>query len=200
MNQPKEYYKSYLADDKIGFIGEYLLVKMMLENPNHILEFGCGTGKHLKKLQDRGINTIGVDVSLINIIKAQVKHDLPFVVCTDENYLRNFCNIDIVFTVSVLDHIKNVSDIIGEFKRITNYSVYLAETNDIVGEHYFKHNYESYGFTKIPDFDWKGEDGAIYYIWKWEKNPPEVIEEKEIEKVIEPKKRGGKRVWNSGGN
>lgn len=166
----KDFYKSYQADDKVGFIGEYLLVKIKEENPQHVLDFGCGSGKHIDRLNREGIPTIGVDISLMNIQRAKFKYDLPCVVCSDETYLRNLCNVDVVFTVSVLDHIKDIDEIIAEFKRISNKCVYLAETNDAhVGEFYYKHSYEKLGFKKLKDFEWKGEDGAMYYIWKWTK-------------------------------
>lgn len=166
---PKEYYKNYQADDKVGMIGDWLLVKISLDNPIHILEFGCGTGKHLTQLHKRGISTLGIDISPMNVITAMTRHNLPFVVCSDETYLRNICNIDVVFTVSVLDHIENIDGIIGEFKRIANKCIYLAETNDShIGEHYFKHDYESYGFEKM-DFEWIGQDGGQYFVWRWEK-------------------------------
>jgi len=182
---PKEFYKTYLADDKVGLIGEYLLTAIILNNPVHVLEFGCGTGKHLIRLNDRSICTLGIDISAINVITAITKYKLPFVVCSDESYLRNICNVDVVFTCSVLDHIENIDEIIAEFKRIANKTVYLAETNDHeTGQHYFKHDYESMGFVKVPDFDWKGEDGAMYYVWKWERGfeLKPITDEKEIEK------------------
>lgn len=180
MNKAKEFYKSYLADDNIGFISEYLLVKIKEENPNHVLEFGCGSGKNLDRLNKELIPTIGIDISLMNVMKAKLKYDLPCVICSDETYLRNMCNVDTVFTVSVLDHIEEIDEIILEFKRIANKSVFLAETNDLVFDHYFKHDYESFGFEKIPDFEWKGEDGASYYIWKWVKENETIIEEASI--------------------
>ena len=170
MSKSKEFYKSYQADDKVGYISEYLLVKIKEENPNHVLEFGCGSGKNLNRLNIEGIPTIGIDISLMNIQRAKFKYDLPCVICSDETYLRNMTNVDVVFTVSVLDHIKDVKNIVDEFKRIANKCVYLAETNDSnTGEFYYKHSYEKMGFTKLKDFEWKGEDGAMYYIWKWTK-------------------------------
>lgn len=128
-----------------------------------------GSGKHLAVLDNTRIATIGIDISMMNVIRAKAKHELPCVVCSDETYLRNLVNIDVVYTCSVLDHIEYIDDIIVEFKRICNRAVLLAETNDVVGNYYYPHNYESFGFTKIH-FDWKSDgDGATYSIWKWSK-------------------------------
>lgn len=135
--------------------------------PIHALEFGCGSGKNLKLLE--GVSTAGIDISFINIIKSVAKNDLTFAMFGDETHLRHLCNFDVVFTVSVLDHIENVEGIIGEFKRIANKAVFLAETNNQPGPHYFPHDYENMGFEKI-DYRWQSDgDGAIYYIWKWSK-------------------------------
>lgn len=128
-----------------------------------------GSGKHLNVLNNTKICTIGIDISMMNVIRAKAKYELPCVVCSDETYLRNLANIDVVFTCSVLDHIKDIEGIVSEFKRICNKCVILAETRDVIGEYYFDHNYESHGFTKIH-FDWKSDgDGATYSIWKWSK-------------------------------
>lgn len=120
-------------------------------------------------LNNTKIATIGIDISMINIIRANAKYELPCLVCSDETYLRNLVNIDVVFTCSVLDHIENIKDIIVEFKRICNKAVILAETQDIIGSYYYNHDYNSFGFEKLP-FDWRSDgDGALYSIWKWKK-------------------------------
>jgi hypothetical protein len=109
-----------------------------------------------------------MDVSWLNITHAFTK-GLRFLVLGDETHLRHLCNFDVVFTVSVLDHIEDVGGVINEFKRIANKSIYLAETNDVPGQYYYPHDYESYGFKKL-DFGWKSEaDGAVYNIYKWNK-------------------------------
>lgn len=132
-----------------------------------MLDFGCGSGKHLDVLHRANVCTIGIDISMINVIRANAKYELPCLICSDETYLRNLANVDVVFTCSVLDHIKDVDGIIDEFKRICNKSIVLAETNDTPSVFYYPHDYESYGFTKL-DFEWKSDgDGATYYLWKW---------------------------------
>jgi 2-polyprenyl-3-methyl-5-hydroxy-6-metoxy-1,4-benzoquinol methylase len=164
----KEYYSTYRADDKLSELNLELIREVLKFDPVHVLELGCGTGKNLAPLNAAGICTIGIDISPMNIYKAIHKYDLPCVICSDETYLRNLCNVDVVFTVSVLDHIENVYDIIEEFKRIANKAVILAETQMNVGDHYFSHLYNSYGFTPTS-FQYVGEDGATYGIWIWTK-------------------------------
>jgi hypothetical protein len=163
-----EFYKTYLADDNVSALSVELLRQVILMAPVHVLDYGSGTGKHANILNDAGICTIAYDISFLNVIKGKSKYELPCSILADESYLRHLCNVDCVMTTSVLDHIKDVSGIINEFKRIANKAVFLAETNDEVGQYYFAHDYESYGFKKL-DFEYTGEDGAKYFIWVWKK-------------------------------
>lgn len=177
--QAKEYYKTYLADDKLSALSRRLFIEISKENPNHIFEFGCGTGKNINHFE---AVTCGMDISFLNVTHAYTKN-LPFLILGDETHLRHLCNFDVVFTVSVLDHIQDISGIIDEFKRIANKAVFLAETTDTPGEFYYTHRYEDYGFEKVSQselidastrpFSWTSlpplGDGATYHIWKWRK-------------------------------
>lgn len=165
---PKEFYKTYQADENISELAETLMTLINREDANHAFEFGMGSGKHLKRLHQKGIETFGIDISILNCIRAQSQ--MMGIAFGDEKYLRHLVNFDVVFTVSVLDHIEDVDAIIGELKRIANKSVFLLETNDTPAPYYYPHNYESFGFAKLK-FSWVSEkgDGATYYIWKWNK-------------------------------
>jgi ubiquinone/menaquinone biosynthesis C-methylase UbiE len=165
----KDYYKTYRADDTLSELSWTLLSEVMKFDPVHVLDYGCGSGKHLYMFHRNNICTIGVDISPMNCAKAIHKYDLPCIINSDETYLRHLCNVDCVFTCSVLDHIEDIDAIIAEFKRIANKSVILAETNDRINEHYYPHVYEAYGFRKL-DYSWLSDgDGANYSIWIWEK-------------------------------
>ena len=165
----KEFYKSYRADDYLQDLNYALTNEVASYSPIHVFEFGCGTGKNLAELNAMGICTAGVDISPDNIAKAIHRHNLPCVVCSDETYLRHLCNFDVVFTCSVLDHIEDVAGIVDELKRIANKAVVIAEaTRHDPETYYWKHNYELMGFVKTS-FEWTGDDGATYHIWKFEK-------------------------------
>lgn len=168
---PKEFYSTYVADDNTSELTDQLLNEVNKYNPVHALEFGCGSGKNLKPLQDYGVCVTGLDISFINVIRARARNEIRNIICGDETHLRHLCNFDVVFTCSVIDHIESPEKIIQEFKRIANKAVILAETKDIVGPHYFSHKYESWGFTKV-DYCWKSRegDGASYFIWVWTKS------------------------------
>ncbi len=167
----KEYYKTYQADDKLSDLSRELLSEVMKYDPIHVLDFGCGTGKHLSPLNGAGVCTIGIDVSPMNCMKAIHKYDLPCIICGDETYLRNLANVDVVFTCSVLDHIENVEPVINQLKRISNKAVILAETSDFHVNHYFRHDFKKWDFRK-GSFSYVGEDQATYYVWVWNKVYP----------------------------
>ena len=171
-----QYYKSYIADDTISPLSDQLIQTIRNYKPMHALDFGSGSGKHSNILNRHGIVTLAIDISMMNTVRAHAKYDLPFVVCGNESYLGHFTNIDVVFTCSVLDHIKDVHGIVRQFQRIANKAVILAETQDSPDEFYYNHDYERFGFKKITasvdiDFRWRSEppegDGATYHIWVW---------------------------------
>lgn len=161
---PKEFYRNYRADNKRAELNEALTEIIKAEAPGSVFEFGCGSGKNLIALD---CVVCGLDISLVNVLTAHLNNNLPFVVVGDETHLGHFRNFDVSFTCSVLDHILDIDKIIDDLKAMTNYAVVLAETNDVVGPYYFRHDYESYGFRKLEGFKWIGEDEATYYIWIW---------------------------------
>lgn len=163
----KTFYRSYIADDKISPIALQMIYEIQ-SGCVHAFEFGMGTGKHLKLLQEKKVSTFGIDISIVNCILAHAK--VMGTAYGDENYLRHLCNFDCVFCVSVLDHIEHIDGIIQEFQRIANKVIYLIETNDVPAEFYYPHDYESYGFERLHK--WKSDgDGATYYLYRWIKVP-----------------------------
>jgi SAM-dependent methyltransferase len=159
----KSFYQRYLADDSISPLGLEMLNMILQKQVKTVFEFGCGTGKNLRWLQSNGVDSFGIDVSLVNVFKAQALETKCGL--GDESTLKFFGKVDCVFTCSVLDHIEDITEIIAEFKRISPL-IYLMETNDQPGDYYYPHSYEYYGFTQLP-YKWKSNgDGAVYHIWK----------------------------------
>lgn len=171
----KAFYKNYLADNLVSDLSLKLAELIKLEKPNSVFEFGCGTGKNLKLLDP--IVTCGLDVSPQNVTVAHYRNERSFAIIGDETNLGHLANFDVAFTCSVLDHIEDINRIIKELKRIAPV-IFLAETNDVPGEFYFPHDYESFGFEKVLndyhytkqiEYSWVGNDKAVYNIWKWTK-------------------------------
>lgn len=168
----KDYYKSYLAGDQVWELNQRLVAEILSFSPERVYEFGCGSGKNLKLIQevDLKIMTCGSDISAENCNHARLKSEVPLVIVGDEGILAHLCNFDVVFTCSVMDHIEenHFTPIIEQFKRIANKAVILAETNDKVGEYFFPHDYKKEGF-EVVDYAWESPYGGLYRIWIWRK-------------------------------
>jgi 2-polyprenyl-3-methyl-5-hydroxy-6-metoxy-1,4-benzoquinol methylase len=150
-----------------------LIIEVRKFQPNHVFEFGFGNGKNLKPLASKAISTLGLDISMMNVIHAHCLFELPGIMKADESYLRHLVNFDVVITCSVLDHIENIDGIVQELQRIANKSVIIAEAQlDSPETHYYYHNYEKYGFIDIG-YKYISEkpagDGNEYRIWIWRK-------------------------------
>lgn len=168
---PESFYQIYRADDNLSKLSHELIAKARQYNPTSVLDFGAGSGKHAAAFNRFGIETMAVDLSMMNVLSSHIKHELPCVCCSNERILARLTNFDVVLTCSVLDHIELIDDIIKQFKRIANKVVFLAETQYHNPElMYFYHDYQEMGFKDIG-FTWQSDpktgDGNTYKIWKY---------------------------------
>jgi 2-polyprenyl-3-methyl-5-hydroxy-6-metoxy-1,4-benzoquinol methylase len=175
--EPKSFYLTYQANNEIYDIDRMLINEVLKDEPRSVLDFGTGTGKNLRLLLDttdsskEPINVCGLDVSFLNIMYAKAKNEIPFLICGDEYFLCRLKSFDVIMTCSVLCHIRHIDTIISDFKDIAQRSIIIAETNDVVGEFYYPHNYESYGFVDLQK-DWYSEGNqATYKFYRYERMP-----------------------------
>ena len=166
----KTYYRSYVANDSISPLNNELVRELLSYNPKSAFEFGCGVGKNLELLRPHVEEHLGVDISEKAIEIAKAKN--LKVICGDETSLKTIGSYDVVFTCSVLDHIKDIDSIVHELKRIAKVAIVIAETNTELLRFYYSHDYESFGFVKtgyeyVSVLPREGE--APYHIWHLEK-------------------------------
>lgn len=163
-----QFYQNYIADDSWSRLSSKLQSEILQFKPQTAIEFGCGSGKHLDGLRKYNVTTVGIDISLMNVIRAGTKYDLPNLICSSENILPFISAADVVFTCSVLDHIKDIKRIVQQFKRIAQKAIVIAETQvENPSMYYYYHDYESFGFKKL-DFEFVTDsngDGNTYHIW-----------------------------------
>jgi glycosyltransferase involved in cell wall biosynthesis len=171
----KVFYKSMLiANDNILPMNEELVREILSYEPRAVFEYGCGQGKNLSILSKKVAKVAGIDLSEAAVLRAKQVHGLALVQVGDESSLAEIesNSYDVVFTASVLDHIKHIDKIVEQLKRIASKAVVLLETNDRVGRFYYPHTYEKYGFAKT-DFSYLVHKSygkiTTYYIWRWEK-------------------------------
>lgn len=165
----QQFYQSYLADDSLSQLSETLVDAILKYYPTSVLDFGCGTGKHLALINQHrpACQTLGIDVSLLNVIYAKAKNNLDYIAIGNESLLKHLHSFDVITTCSVLDHVKDIDGIVDSFKQIAKRAIVIAETNDTPGEFYYPHDYEKLGFQKMA-YEWKSPgDGATYHIWIW---------------------------------
>ena len=100
-------------------------------SPNSVFEFGCGSGKNLATIKtftmpENRPETWGLDISIVNVMQAHCA-GVDCCIRGDERHIpaRQF---DVVFTVSVLDHIEDIHNIIGAFQSIATKAILLGET------------------------------------------------------------------------
>lgn len=170
----KDYYRNYVTSNSTFGVHD-ILVKTILDfKPNSVFEFGCGSGKNLKLVQKtskKQVKIEGIDISPKNIENTLKLNNILDCYVGDENTLACYKEkcFDVTFTCSVLDHIKDVDKIISNLIKMSKKGTVLLETNSVVGDYYYPHNYESYGFTKL-DYKYHSTeavdaDGAVYEIW-----------------------------------
>jgi len=164
---PKTFYHNYLANNDLFEI-DYMLVKhVLVSHPQSVFDFGCGTGKNLRLIQENypKISLMGLDMSLMNIIYGRAKNNLPCLILGDEYSLCRIRGFGVAMTCSVLCHIENIVDIVEDLKKVAP-RVVIAETTDIVGDFYYAHDYEKLGF-RFTEQEWYSPvNQATYKIYE----------------------------------
>jgi trans-aconitate methyltransferase len=167
LKHPKDFYRNYQADNIIDVIDIALVSCIEEFEPSNVFEFGCGSGKNLALLKKNNPNveTYGMDISIVNVMQSHL-NGVDCVIRGDERYMPN-SKFDVCFTCSVLDHIphENIKQVIGNLVSMSRKAVVIGETNELEGNFYYKHDFESFGFVKqtLP-FISEG-DGLNYFIW-----------------------------------
>lgn len=120
--------KFYLSKEH-AFL-EYLHDVIQETKPKTVLEFGCMTGRNLSYIKDINseISCIGIDINKEAILAGK-KHFSLDLRHGDETYLSKFNSgsFDLVFTVSVLDHIPNIVPVCKELIRCSKKYIYCLE-------------------------------------------------------------------------
>jgi SAM-dependent methyltransferase len=113
------------------FYAHTLSTVVSLLNPTSVFEFGCNAGRNLKLIAEKvpdGVPVAGVDINEKSIRYGIEHHGLDLHV-GDETALRDYPDSrwDLVFTVSVLDHIPDCRETCRELRRIASRYVVLCE-------------------------------------------------------------------------
>lgn len=108
---------------------EHMAEQVLGLRPRSILEFGCNAGRNLAAIRSRdsGVRLIGIDINPDAVTYGRDSGlDLRV---ADEGFLRAMKPgaVDLIFTVSVIDHLPNPRDVLAEMLRVSRIGVILLE-------------------------------------------------------------------------
>lgn len=103
--------KYFSSVSKITNTYYYQFFKKFIKQNSDILDFGCGTGELLDMINVQ--KKIGIEVNPYSILQLKKK---KIVYCKSLNRLKNK-KFDLIFALSVLDHLENPFEILKNFKK-----------------------------------------------------------------------------------
>ncbi len=110
------------------YIGLELMLGLSALNPLYVLDFGCGTGNYinfLSQLSNWKLHGVDASDNMLNYAKER-NVSIPIEKGT-ESYIPFKDNyFDYIYTVDVIHHIKNLSQLFIEFSRISKESALLC--------------------------------------------------------------------------
>lgn len=111
---------------------KFMVQEILKLKPNSVLEFGCNVGRNLAALREcePRLTLRGVDINAEAVAFGRQERGLDLSQA-DETFLQGQPNdaFDVVFTVSVLDHLPNPKPILAEMVRVARIAVLLLEPN-----------------------------------------------------------------------
>jgi SAM-dependent methyltransferase len=116
--QPQTHWSEFMADQVLRL------------KPRSVLEFGCNVGRNLLAIRERAPTLIlrGVDINAEAVAFGRQERGLDLL-HGDETFLPAQPNdsFDVIFTVSVIDHLPNPKPVLTEMVRVARLGVLLLE-------------------------------------------------------------------------
>ena len=111
---------------------KFMAEEILKLKPRSVLEFGCNVGRNLCAIRDRDSTVLlrGVDINAEAVAFGRQQRGLDLSQA-DEEFLQTQANafFDVVFTVSVLDHMPDPKPALTQMVRIARIAVLLLEPN-----------------------------------------------------------------------
>ncbi len=154
-NEPQDYWKHI---ERSEFLHKF--IDGVIPKDLEIIELGCNCGRNVAYLNSKGYKTFGFD---INPKAIEFKKDLPIWHQSIEDYFSKDVEVDMYFSMAVLEHIK--SDWV--FKKMKAAYILTIEDEITDGGAFHKRNYkeifESLGYRQI-----KHETNREFFITPYE--------------------------------
>lgn len=112
-------YKNELSHDlevSLKIIGHF---GICLNSTSVILDFGCGSGRFVKELNEQGYNVFGCDIKIDTENDVQQKKGMIRAIDLDPYRLPfDDKTFDFIYSFSVFEHVQNYSESISELARV----------------------------------------------------------------------------------
>jgi len=118
--QPETHWSKFMADQIIRL------------KPQSVLEFGCNVGRNLLALRDSapGLRLQGIDINPEAVEFGRTERGLNLAQGDETFFTEQPADaFDVIFTVSVLDHLPNPLPVLREMMRVARLGVLLLEPN-----------------------------------------------------------------------
>ena len=121
-------------------------------NPTSVLEFGCNAGRNLELIRSKVSSQTklkGIDINKDSIESGKEMRGLDLE-CVDETYFSNIepNSYDVIFTVSVLDHIPEIRTVVKDLYNACSNYVLSVEPHIDSNDNYLKTFKDE---NRIPD-------------------------------------------------
>jgi 2-polyprenyl-3-methyl-5-hydroxy-6-metoxy-1,4-benzoquinol methylase len=165
--------KLYEASREFALNWKLTLVKKFLKPPTHrptLLDYGCGTGFFLKKMNENGFNIAGVELS--EIARATAERNAGIKIQQTIKEIES--KFDVITLWHVLEHISNLNELIIDLKDKMNEDATLI----IAVPNYQSNDAKKYGMQ------WAGYD-VPRHLWHFEQKTMSELLAKHHLKVVE---------------
>jgi SAM-dependent methyltransferase len=140
---------------------DFMAEQVLRLSPGSVLEFGCNVGRNLVALRDLAPSIIlkGIDINAEAVAFGRQERGLDLLQA-DETFFQTQADnsFDVIFTVSVLDHLPNPKPILVQMVRVARCGVLLLEPS--LGE--------QGKVIKAPDAPVENPTGTTPFSYSWD--------------------------------
>ena len=165
------YSEQYLNVDVADFLTKERRERLfglcdMVQTGEFCLDVGCANGAHMDILYQRGISTIGLDLSISNILRGRARYPyLKFIHGFAEEIPFKDNYFDLVLLGDVIEHFRNPTVTLAECFRVSRKGLALCVPikEEITAEHINPFSYQNilgllqFFKLQLTFFNWEGE-------------------------------------------
>lgn len=129
--------------------------KILEENPQSVLELGCSRGYLIKRIQDKGINAAGLEISKHCFLTRVANNIVEWDIC-ETPWIFPDKSFDLCFSIAVLEHIPEeyLDKVIQEIKRVSKrglHGIDFGENDDGFDQTHCTLRTKDWWLNKLPE-------------------------------------------------